>query len=311
MARRVSSAHIECVIADIARDQLGLITWRQAAEAGLHRDALAHRVRHGALFETFVGVYRTRSAVETNLQRALAASLSCDAVLAGRWAAHHHGFPFPSDDLTYFDVELMVPRSQRVTQRGIVASRVHHLLPSEPWLSGRVLSINGTLVHLAATLSSAQLGRCIDHCIAHRLTTVDACLDQIVEHGASRMVGRTRLLAELSARADGVNYRSNTEGRVARWLRAAGLPGFTPNYRAVVHAGERVEVDFAWRTQRVGLEVSPFFTHGSRHTQERDAERRRLLTLAGWRIIEADDRHLGHISAFAPIVGALRVLLGT
>jgi very-short-patch-repair endonuclease len=311
MAQRISSTHIERVIADIARDQLGLVTQSDAGRHGLHSDAIAHRVRNGLLCKVFAGVYRTRSSTETNLQRALAASLTCRGIVVGRWAAHLHGFPFPADDLTYFEVDLMVPGAQRVAQRGISAVRADNPFPSQPWLSGRTLTADGTLMHLASTLSSLQLGRCIDHCIARRLTTVDACMMAISDHPAQRMAGRTRLMAELSLRVTGVKFRSNIEGRVERWLVAARLPEFSSNFAVAVGGGRRVEVDFAWRSQRVALEVSPFYTHGARHSQERDAERRRLLLLAGWRILEADDTHLSHIAAFAPIVRSLRALLCT
>ena len=42
----------------------------------------------------------------------------------------------------------------------------------------------------------------------------------------------------------------------------------------------------------VALEVSPFFTHGSRAAQERDAERRRLLAAQRWLTVEATDPDL-------------------
>ena len=51
-----------------------------------------------------------------------------------------------------------------------------------------------------------------------------------------------------------------------------------------------IEVDFAWTASRVALEVSPLYRHGSKRTQERDTERRRMLVEAGWRLIEATDR---------------------
>lgn len=89
-----------------------------------------------------------------------------------------------------------------------------------------------------------------------------------------------------------------------QWLLNAGLP--KPHSNLVVNG---IEVDFAWPRFKIGLEVSPFFTHGSEVTQQRDAERRRILQTAGWRVIEATDTHLAGEAAFAPIVADLRSLL--
>ena len=54
--------------------------------------------------------------------------------------------------------------------------------------------------------------------------------------------------------------------------------------------------------------MSPFFTHGSREKQERDAERRRLLVANNWRIVEALDRDIATERAFARTISLLRDL---
>ncbi len=70
-----------------------------------------------------------------------------------------------------------------------------------------------------------------------------------------------------------------------------------------------VEVDFGWPEFRIALEISPFFTHGSEHTQRRDAQRRRILQKAGWWVIEATDEQLLCASSFAPIIVDLLALM--
>jgi hypothetical protein len=76
--------------------------------------------------------------------------------------------------------------------------------------------------------------------------------------------GRKLLLELVAARAGGMGHRSGLERKVRSWLNSAGLGGWTPNYRIDVGNGEVVEVDFAWKSARIILEVSPFVTHGSR-----------------------------------------------
>ena len=117
------------------------------------------------------------------------------------------------------------------------------------------------------------------------------------------------LLSLASERSSGIGHRSNLEQRVSRWMRASGLTGWHRNYKVDVGAGIRIEVDFGWPDQKIALEVSPFFTHGSRATQERDAERRRLLVSAGWRIIEAVDADLLNARSFARVLAILRSLV--
>jgi very-short-patch-repair endonuclease len=77
----------------------------------------------------------------------------------------------------------------------------------------------------------------------------------------------------------------------------------------VTTSGVCVEVDFAWPAHRVALEVSPFFAHGTRATQERDMERCRLLTQDGWRTIEATDPDLVDRATFQATTRALHVIM--
>lgn len=86
------------------------------------------------------------------------------------------------------------------------------------------------------------------------------------------------------------------------------VSGWRANYRVQTSVGE-VEVDFAWSSVKVALEISPFFTHGSQEKQRRDLNRRRALTEAGWRIIEATDEHFCDQVSFLQIIAALREVM--
>ena len=168
---------------------------------------------------------------------------------------------------------------------------------------------------VAQVLSEETVERCLDHSLAHRLTTVGKVRGLIECLPAPAVSGRRMLLDLLTERAStGVGYRSGLEQRIGRWLKDAGLRGWQRNYpvpvatAAAVDSGI-VEVDFGWPDHKVALEVSPFFTHGSRLTQTRDVERRRLLVERGWRVVEATDPDVENRRTFTRSVLALKTLL--
>ena len=97
--------------------------------------------------------------------------------------------------------------------------------------------------------------------------------------------------------------------RVQMWLRRLGLVGAVPNLLVDV-GGQAEEIDFGWVAPRVGLEVSPFFTHGSAAQQAADARKRRRLGLADWRIVEATDADLSDFEAFLPTARVIATHLG-
>ena len=74
--------------------------------------------------------------------------------------------------------------------------------------------------------------------------------------------------------------RSDLEAKVLDAIERAGLP--TP---LVTHVIGGYEVDFVWPEHGVIAELDTYVTHGSRDAFERDRERDRKLTLAGWRVI--------------------------
>jgi very-short-patch-repair endonuclease len=79
---------------------------------------------------------------------------------------------------------------------------------------------------------------------------------------------------------------SRPEMRVFRAIVAAGLPAPEMQHWVLVAGGERFRLDFAYPDIRLGLEYLGFGAHGTRSALARDSRRRRLLTLAGWDLLE-------------------------
>ncbi len=311
MAQPRSTFELDALLRKIAEPQLGLVTSRQAMAVGVDYDALYRRRIAGALVPVFPGVFRLAAVALTPAQRILAASLVVrGSVVAGPSAAIVHDMPVPRALLAASaDVVLLVSRSRTIRIDGIRALRLRSQGRSRPWMTTRISTPSATLVLLGQDVRVSTLERCLDHGLAERTMSVASVRSELDRMSPS--IGDTKPLNKLlDDRSDGtVGFRSGQEQIVRGWLDDAGLGGWVPNHPVSVGNDEDVEVDFAWVTSQLALEVSPFYTHGARPKQDRDAERRRLLTLVGWRFVEARDEHLVDQRSFAPIVASLRLLM--
>jgi very-short-patch-repair endonuclease len=78
--------------------------------------------------------------------------------------------------------------------------------------------------------------------------------------------------------------RSELERRLLGLCRRAGIR--RPDVNAWIQTpGGALEVDFAWRAERLIVETDGHATHGTRVAFERDRRRDQHLALAGWRVV--------------------------
>lgn len=305
-----ASSEIDRVIRDLAKTQLGLISVAQAARVGIFPQLLAQRRKFGMLIEVFPSVMRLAGVPIPVFQRALAGALAVPhGRLFGPTAGLIYGFPV---GLAFAEsqapVTMMVPTGNAVRIDGITAIRQRIAPPTRPWFTTRVATPAATLVALPRFVSPAVVERCLDHGLVHKLFTVELVREEIESYHYKSVTGRRLLMELLDDRSDGAGHRSRLEQRVATWLKDARVGGWRRNHKVVVGTAE-IEVDFAWPHRRVALEVSPFFTHGSRQKQERDIVRRRALVRSGWSVIEATDPDLENSESFSRVLVALRPLL--
>jgi very-short-patch-repair endonuclease len=253
------------------------------------------------------GVFRLAGSEVSFSQRCLAACLAAPgSTLTGRSAAVIHDLPLSVEP---FSPEILLPHTSDFSGAGVNVYRSRNPPNATVWYSVRLASINATLISLAGLVNQPTLARCLDHAIAARLTTIPTLLEEALQRPKSRFKGRKTILDELDLRADGrVIHRSKLEQQVSGWMRRLNVDGAHPNFLAKTATGH-IEIDFAWPELRVGLEISPFFTHGSKNKQARDAERRKELAVAGWRLIEATDNDLSDFATFAKFCESLRCLL--
>lgn len=306
-----SSSDIDQLLHKIARSQMGLVTTTQAASVGVSNHALTHRRSVGLLVPVFAQVMRLAAAEASSQQHALAAALAVPgSVVAGPSAGFILGLPVGTVyGRRSADVVLSVASAKTVELGGLRVVRQQQVLPSRPWFGALLATPAAAIVMLPRFNDASTVERCLDHCLAHRLVTVESVRLLIESRPYRSLPGRTMLLHLLAARRGGIGHRSMKEQRVDTWLTRAGLRGWRRNYVVIMPDGTRVEVDFGWPEHKLALEVSPFFTHGSRVTQERDVVRRRLLVQMGWTVVEATDPDLVDEAAFERVAELLRLLV--
>ena len=303
------SAEIDQAIRVVAQAQLGLISTGQALQRGIGPQLLAQRRSIGMLANVFPRVMRLLGHPQPSFQRLLAAVLAVPGgVLCGPSAAVLMGFPigrrFTNDAAP---VVIAVEATRVIRIPGITAIRRPAFASDRPWMGVRMSSPADTIVLLPRFATVTVVERCLDFCLAERLASVASIRAALERHPPTAVAGRKQLLTLLDVRSGGMGHRSQLERRVAPWLKAAGLIGWVSNHRVPV-GSDAIEVDYAWVRQRVALEISPFYTHGSRAKQERDVVRRRALARHGWTVIEATDPDLTGPQAFQRVVAALRAL---
>jgi hypothetical protein len=239
----------------------GVVTREQLTAAGLTPSGVDRRLRAGRLIAVHPGVYRVGHSAPSLEARYLAAVLACGdrAVLAGRAAAHvwrivKGAAPWP---------EVIASTERRV--RGVITHRTRAAVRTTRWNGIPTTTVAQTLVHLAATLSLADLARaCHEAGVLHKTTPRQ--LQAVMRPNTAG----ARNLHLVMGRIAPVEL-SQLETRFGRLLRAARLPAPDETNRPA--SGRRV--DCRWITERLTVELDSFGFHNSRHSWQRDRQRER------------------------------------
>jgi len=287
----------ECRLADVARRQLGLFTRKQANRAGLSNRSVSRRAVRGTWTRVRPGVFRAASTPESWRQKLLAACLWAGegAVISRRTAARLLGLeglaPMRADE----PIELTVPFGRRLKAPGIVVHQSRKLGPRDRRsVDGiAVTSLARTLVDVSSLLDERRLRVAIDSGLArHRFIDIG-----FLRREHRRLATRGRKVSPalgrlLKARApDAVHLDSPLERRFSALLKSSGLPKPAEHYE-VAWGGRRVEVDFAYPSARLAIEIDGASVHLQQRVWERDAERRAILAAAGWRVMPVTSAQL-------------------
>ena len=295
------SSAIDHLIAALAWRHHGVVTREELRDLGLSDDAIDYRIAIGRLRVVHPGVYAVghdRLAPEGRWLAAVRAA-GKDAALSHRSAARLW-------DLLPWDgrIEVTTPLNRRKRVgihfvRSSVASSERTIHRSIP-----VTTLSRTLFDLGA-VDPRRVPKALERADVLQLLDVRE-LQQLVDRHPRRPGTRAiRTALESVAAWRGIT-RSELEQRFRAIVEEAGLPLPDLNHR--VDLGPLViEADAVWPDARLIVELDGYAFHGTRAAFDRDRERDRLATAAGWRVIRITWRQLANDAA--GVVRDLRRLL--
>lgn len=279
----------DALLADLAARQHGVVALGQLTDLGLSPAAVSRRAARGLLHRVCPGVYAVGHPGITRRGHWLAAVLSAgpDAVLSHTSAAALLGILRAPDGPTH------VTAGMRKGRRGRDI-RIHVSSLSGDERTRRaaipVTEPMRTLLDLAALLGRHRLQRAADLAgisQAHNRARLAHLLDR---HRGRRGAASLRAVLAAAEREAAVP-RSIFEDRLRAVVAAAGLPSPAINERERT-TGRRYELDASWPDLGLALELDGWASHRTREAFERDRERDRRLTVAGWRVVRLTWRQL-------------------
>jgi very-short-patch-repair endonuclease len=291
---------LDRAVADLAERQHGVVARGQLLELGMSRDAITRWRAAGRLHRVHSGVYAVGHRRLTRHGRWMAAVLSGggEAALSHRSAAAFWGILQNAGSR----IDVSLPSRSGRTPSAIRLHRVRSLHPDDWVLRDGipVTSVTRTLVDLAAVVDERRLRRAIEE--SERLRLFDL---RAAEQGCDRARGRrgvAMLRSLLAERMEVPRTRSDLEDLFMDFCREARLP--RPAVNTLV-AG--FEVDAAWPSAKLVVELDSYEYHGSRAAFERDRARDIELKLAGYEVMRLTWRRLE--TEPARVVAAIRRLL--
>lgn len=259
---------------DIAARHGGLVTRRQALDAGVAGKALTELVRRGVLVRIARGVY----AVGPREADPRATAVGMAAVLSFESAAAWFGVDLPAP---LAEVRVMAPRNRGRRADAVPGVRLHRadLRPGEVWV------VRGCPV-TSPLRTALDLARHLP--LEHGVAVVDAFMRAALltaaefAEGAHRAAGpgrrRIQLVAVLVDAKSGSILESLT--RVLLWRH-----GLRPTHTQHLFrdaTGWSGRLDFAWPHLRVALECDGYEFHAAREPFQRDRRRWSALSRSGW-----------------------------
>jgi very-short-patch-repair endonuclease len=262
-------------IEQLAARQYGLVTRTQALDSGLTVAQVRKRIETGRWRRAYRSVFVVAGAPATPHQRLLAAVLACgEGAVASHWsAAWLWGL---ADEL---HLCVTVPKNRGPRPPGVTVSRRDLERP----VIRKGIPVTSPLRTVVDLDDPIFVEQAIDRGVAIRLFTVAAVEAELERLAGSRRPGVGALRWALERRlAHESRPASVLESRMARLLRAAGLPPAATEYPV---CDGQYRVDFAWPEVRLAVEVDGYRHHSSWDAFRGDRSRQNDLTAAGWTVL--------------------------
>ena len=271
----------------ISARQHGLITRRQAIDAGLSASAVQRRLLDHRWTPMRSGVYAVGGVPPTWEQTVMAACLAGGegAVASHATAARLWGLErVPSAGC----IHLTSGPQRRIRLDGVSAHRSTRLSRADLATRRRVpvTAPARTIIDVSGAMGTADTGKCVDDALRRGLITID-----LLRASVARVAGpgrrRIRVVrAALRDRLPGYDPGdSNLEVRALRTLTAAGLPTPVQQHRISI-AGRTRRIDLAYPEVKVAIELDGWAWHGNVDAFHADRATRNELTGLGWAVLQ-------------------------
>lgn len=267
----------------LAGRQHGLIALRQCERLDLSRRQIQWFIRTGAMIRVRPGVYRWCGAVPSWEMMAMASVLAAGegAALSHRSAGRLWGLlaaePGP--------LEITCARWLRLA--GVTAHQ-HRLVAKETTRRDGipVTTPARTLLDLAESCATSELGRLIDDALRRDLTTLGTLETLLRNHEGRGRRRRSPMRDALRDRGAGYDPCANDwEQQMQTLYDRMGLPAGVRQF-PVRTRRRRYVIDRALPELKIGIEFQGRAYHGTRSGFDYDSRRRNDLTQAGWLMLD-------------------------
>lgn len=270
-------------VAQLARDQRGLLTRDQLATEGVSDSAVDRWVANGILVPVFPRVYRHAAVPESWEQRLLAACL-CGG--EGTLASHRSaGALWSLDKCERGLIEVLTGR--RLRSSGLRCTRTKEIPRCD---RSRVqgipaTSVERTLIDLAGDLGADGLEIALDSALRQRLTSLARLKWRLDKCPANKKGLATikELLAQRSPKAAATE--SALEARFLQLVRRSKLPSPGQQYRVMDGHHFIARLDFAYPNAKLAVEIDGYRWHAGNHAWNRDRNRNNELARLGWTVL--------------------------
>lgn len=264
--------------------QHGVISRDQALAAGLSRGAIDGRVASGRWKAIHPGVYAPRPVPPSWHQRLMAAVLwgGADSVASHRSAAAL----WELDGAEHGMIEISIKSGKRVARVIVHRRRPRDDPPVVLLQAIPATAIERTLADFAAVVSIGEAARALDAALRRRITSLDRLRELLDELGRDRRPGAGTLRRLVEERDDRDRLmESRLEAKLLRVLRSRTVPLPEPQFRVLDGDAFVARLDFAYPSQRIGIEADGYRWHASPERWRRDLRRENRLKLLGWTML--------------------------
>jgi len=270
----------------IASRQYGLISHDQLFQCGCTAAAIRTTLAGGQLLAHHPGVYRSAATPQSIEQSLLAATLRAGPPSA---ATHRSAAYVWRLVQTPERPEICIPHGTRTYPKGVTVRRSTDFDPNH--FTRRhgipVTKPARTIVDLAAVLGARELSEVVDRALVMNLVShlgLRTMIGKLARPGRRGPATLRRLLDDHPLGTD--RPESVIEAVMARILRNSRVRDRIVYQHVVTIGRRRFRMDFAAPHVKAGVEVLGLREHGTRQAVIDDSERRRLLRLEGWDLLE-------------------------